>query len=604
MASENLRIDENTRWTLGAVTNDSDQFIKNLRVNPVTGRLIVEANITSTNTSIGSTIPGGTEGSVLFLGPGSTLDEDNSYFFYDATNHFLGLGTTTPAANLHVDGSVQFDLGADATGDIYYRDVSGNLINLSIGADTQVLTVSGGVPTWQNAGSGTAGYDTIQNEGVSVTQRSTINLTNLLTATDVSSKTELTVNVANLANDSTFLSNLNLSDISGTIDLSTQVSGTLTVSNGGTGASTLTGVLVGNGTSAVTATSIAQGDLFYGSAAGVLSKLAKNTSATRYLSNTGTSNNPAWAQIDLSNGVTGQLSSTNIDESSLNLSTIGGTLNLASQVTGVLNLSNGGTGANLSDPGANKVMGWDDTDNSVGFWTLGSGLSYDHASHTLSSDTNVSVVNVNGFDDFISANRNMTNDTTGEYYISSGNFAVSGALGQYVGGVTNHPGILQSTGSGQVILGFAEFDNGSPATATNGSIMSANDFTLEFLKQHTYSGSGTGIASEENFYIKASGTNMVQISTRISTAIFTVVLRVNNSIVSTLATPTKPTSGQWYTLKIEYVSGVLKITMNGTIIYNTATVFTGDNGRVEISQGSSLGTTQYDYCKYNYQVTR
>lgn len=59
--------------------------------------------------------------------------------------------------------------------------------------------------------------------------------------------------------------------------------------------------------------SIAQGDLIYGSAANTLSALAKNTSATRYLSNTGSSNNPAWAQVDLSNGVTGNLPVTNLD---------------------------------------------------------------------------------------------------------------------------------------------------------------------------------------------------------------------------------------------------------------------------------------------------
>ena len=50
-----------------------------------------------------------------------------------------------------------------------------------------------------------------------------------------------------------------------------------------------------------------QGDIIYASAASVYSRLAKNTTATRYLSNTGTSNNPAWAQIDLTNGVTGAL---------------------------------------------------------------------------------------------------------------------------------------------------------------------------------------------------------------------------------------------------------------------------------------------------------
>lgn len=50
-----------------------------------------------------------------------------------------------------------------------------------------------------------------------------------------------------------------------------------------------------------------QGDLLYASAANTLARLAKNTSATRYLSNSGTSNNPAWAQVDLTNGVTGTL---------------------------------------------------------------------------------------------------------------------------------------------------------------------------------------------------------------------------------------------------------------------------------------------------------
>lgn len=54
-------------------------------------------------------------------------------------------------------------------------------------------------------------------------------------------------------------------------------------------------------------TSYTQGDMLYASAANTLSKLAKNTSATRYLSNTGSSNNPAWAQVNLANGVTGTL---------------------------------------------------------------------------------------------------------------------------------------------------------------------------------------------------------------------------------------------------------------------------------------------------------
>lgn len=55
-----------------------------------------------------------------------------------------------------------------------------------------------------------------------------------------------------------------------------------------------------------------QGDILYASAANTLAALAKNSTATRYLSNTGGSNNPAWAQITLTNGVTGVLPAANM----------------------------------------------------------------------------------------------------------------------------------------------------------------------------------------------------------------------------------------------------------------------------------------------------
>lgn len=56
----------------------------------------------------------------------------------------------------------------------------------------------------------------------------------------------------------------------------------------------------------------AQGDIIYASAANTLTALAKNTTATRYLANTGTSNSPAWAQVALTTGVTGVLPIANI----------------------------------------------------------------------------------------------------------------------------------------------------------------------------------------------------------------------------------------------------------------------------------------------------
>jgi hypothetical protein len=54
-----------------------------------------------------------------------------------------------------------------------------------------------------------------------------------------------------------------------------------------------------------------QGDTYYASGTNTPAVLHKDTNATRYFSNTGTSNNPAWAQVDLTTGVTGILPGAN-----------------------------------------------------------------------------------------------------------------------------------------------------------------------------------------------------------------------------------------------------------------------------------------------------
>ena len=51
----------------------------------------------------------------------------------------------------------------------------------------------------------------------------------------------------------------------------------------------------------------AQGDILYASSTTVLSRLEKDANSTRVLTNTGTNNNPAWAQVTLTTGVTGTL---------------------------------------------------------------------------------------------------------------------------------------------------------------------------------------------------------------------------------------------------------------------------------------------------------
>jgi len=59
-----------------------------------------------TNTYGTFTLPSLTSGSVLFSN-GSTIAQDNSNFFWDATNHRLGIGTTTPGSRLSVGSFTQ-----------------------------------------------------------------------------------------------------------------------------------------------------------------------------------------------------------------------------------------------------------------------------------------------------------------------------------------------------------------------------------------------------------------------------------------------------------------------------------------------------------------
>ena len=73
------------------------------------------------------------------------------------------------------------------------------------------------------------------------------------------------------------------------------------------------GTVVGTQYGGTGISSYAQGDIIYAEGINTLNVLTKDTNATRYLSNTGSSNNPAWAQVSLANGVTGNLPVTNLN---------------------------------------------------------------------------------------------------------------------------------------------------------------------------------------------------------------------------------------------------------------------------------------------------
>lgn len=72
-------------------------------------------------------------------------------------------------------------------------------------------------------------------------------------------------------------------------------------------AALLNAQIKGNSDLAAAAIMTTAGDIIYASASNTPARLAKDANATRVLTNTGTSNVPAWAQVTLTSGVTGTL---------------------------------------------------------------------------------------------------------------------------------------------------------------------------------------------------------------------------------------------------------------------------------------------------------
>jgi hypothetical protein len=72
-----------------------------------------QGRITAIANGVGFT---GTQGSVVHLGVGGTLAEDNANFFYDLTNKRLGIGTAVPSKSLTVEGAMNFLTSGTARG--------------------------------------------------------------------------------------------------------------------------------------------------------------------------------------------------------------------------------------------------------------------------------------------------------------------------------------------------------------------------------------------------------------------------------------------------------------------------------------------------------
>lgn len=224
------------------------------------------------------------------------------------TQEFTGSTTQTVTAPVVSTLAVgrQFYLINNSTGAVTFNSSGGNLI-LTLASNTSAIFTSI-LNTGTTAASWNASYIVDAGGGVSpgtINQLAWYSATgNVVSGLPTANNGVLVTSGGGVPSISTTLptglamqtpASIVLTNGTG-LPLTTGVTGVLDETNGGTGLSSYT-----------------QGDILYASAANTLTTLAKNASATRYLSNTGASNNPAWAQVNLANGVTGNLPVANLN---------------------------------------------------------------------------------------------------------------------------------------------------------------------------------------------------------------------------------------------------------------------------------------------------
>lgn len=91
-----------------------------------------------------------TKGSVIFATNNGAYSDDNANFFYDATNKFLGVGTATPLAAVHIAGNISgpawttFGAGLRVANSIYNDTTSSGTVAVTGGSgiDGHTLTAT------------------------------------------------------------------------------------------------------------------------------------------------------------------------------------------------------------------------------------------------------------------------------------------------------------------------------------------------------------------------------------------------------------------------------------------------------------------------------
>lgn len=171
-------------WTNVGATRNLHNFTANITTNTTSTQELRFLNLGGTiNNTAGTTTLRG-----IYWNPTLTSVTGTTHIAFENVTGDIRMGTTsgnvgigtTPSVKFHVSGTPRFDLGSDATGDIFYRNSSGNFTRLGVGSNGDVLTLASGLPSWAAITTSVQNYEMFYSDNSSTTVGNTTTEATLL----------------------------------------------------------------------------------------------------------------------------------------------------------------------------------------------------------------------------------------------------------------------------------------------------------------------------------------------------------------------------------------------------------------------------------------